>query len=232
MRPSAKRPKRALAPGGGALDKILTGVTSLHSSVKPLPRGRGGADPYDVSALQGFQREAPRAAPGPPLPGQVEPCRNIECPGRGEKPAFDEDKRKGDRICLHCGATSRLRPEEEEHRSFADDDGKSEKRKRAEQQQPGRSGGRVGDRNLARVSMIANGAAEGESDLGEKESRRLDLYKGRISSLTSHMFTQARTGIPRQVIDAAVNLAEQLVRSQVNIICILILYPYLDLDYM
>jgi hypothetical protein len=218
MRPAGKRPKKLLARGGGSLDAILTGVTSLHSSVKPLPRpGRGAADNYDVAALQGFLRDAPRGAPGPPAPpGQVVPCHNPECPGRGEKPSFEEDKRKGDRICLHCGATSRLRPEEEEHRSFADDDGKSEKRKRAEQQQPGRSGGRVGDRNLARVSMMANSTAEGESDLGEKEQRRLAAYKERISALTSHAFAQARTGISRQVIDAALNLAEQLVRSQVE----------------
>jgi hypothetical protein len=200
MPPAGKRPKTVLARGGGSLDAILTGVTSLHSSVKPLPRpGRGVADTYDVAALQGFLRDAPRGAPGPPPPPGDPPCRNPECPGRGEKPSFEEDKRRGDRICLHCGATARLRPEEEEHRSFADDDGKSEKRKRAEQQQPGRSGGRVGDRNLARVSMMANSSAEGESDLGEKEQKRLAAYKERISALTSHSFAQARTGISRQV---------------------------------
>lgn len=281
-----RQKKPARPPGGGSLDAILMGVTSLHSSIRPLqrPGGRGfggaggsGVD-LDVEALQGFVRVA-RAPAGPPqAAGKVEPCRNPECPGRGEKPSFEEDRRKGDRICQHCGATSRLRPEEEEHRSFAEDDGKSENRKRAETQAPGRSGARVGDKNLARVSMIAASAAEvhprprrhpcrrplttrgrgrsqqhtrsrsrvrraldvyprvrppplppsipspvaptlaptlapirrandvvsrsvaqGDSDMADKDQKRLAAYKEKISSLTSGQFTQAQTGIPRQV---------------------------------
>jgi len=217
----SKRPR--LPPGGGALDSILTGVTSLHSSLgDPAARSRraaAAAADLDVAALQGFLRPEARPHPGsmgpPPPPGTVEPCRNPQCPGRGLKPSFEEDRRKGDRICLHCGATSRCRPEEEEHRSFADDDGKSEKRKRAEVLAPGRAGARVGDKNLAQAVALANSGAESEhSDLGKVEQKRLKGYNDKIASLLSHQFSQAHTGMSREVQDAAHSLADKLVRSQ------------------
>lgn len=151
----------------------------------------------------------------PPPPGTVEPCRNPQCPGRGLKPSFEEDRRKGDRICLHCGATSRCRPEEEEHRSFADDDGKSEKRKRAEVLAPGRAGARVGDKNLAQAVALANSGVESEhSDLGKVEQKRLKGYNDKIASLLSHQFSQAHTGMSQEVQEAAHSLADKLVRSQ------------------
>ena len=121
-----------------SLDSILNSVSKLHSSL-------GSAS--NVSRREAYVEEVAShlllAAPPPlrglpPPPGAKEVCRNPQC-GRS---VFETDSRRGDRICSHCGIvqnTRSIESQEEEHRTFADDD-KSEGRKRAEVQRGGATG--------------------------------------------------------------------------------------------
>lgn len=214
MQPSLKRPRPPLAPGGSTLNMILADVTSLYSSIKPSSRLVHGAadDAYDVAALLGFRRKGLQRSPVPQ--GQTELCRNMRCAGRGMKPEFEEDKRHGDRICLHCGATSRLQPEREERCYVPSADDEPDENEESRQHGLGRAHGGIYKRHRVSNLMIADGFAGGLSDLGEEEQRRLMAYKGWIGSLTSHSYSDGHKVILPQVKVSALKLAEQLVCSQ------------------
>mmetsp|Transcript_37549 Transcript_37549/g.62174 ORF Transcript_37549/g.62174 Transcript_37549/m.62174 type:complete len:456 (-) Transcript_37549:347-1714(-) len=210
----SQKKKQQRLQSDGLLDSILGNVTKLHSSLKRPPTGVRGvqeafadevASPYLI-AKQPLVHGSSSASAMPP-PGARDVCRNTEC-GRSD---FEVDVRRGDRICNHCGVVQNSRSiesQEEEHRSFADDD-KSESRKRAEVQR-GKGGGRVGDKNLSRVAQIATMGGDTDDQLPEKERKRLESYEQKVQALTTHMSLQ------RQLIDDALHLCERLVHSQLE----------------
>ncbi len=100
------------------LADILKRVDVLQSSLNPKLARVACSDEQDV----------PRVMPQPPSIGRR--CRNQNC----NASMFELAQRDGDLVCAHCGVVQNmhsLESQEEEHRSFADDD-KSVSRKRAE----------------------------------------------------------------------------------------------------
>eukprot|EP00966_Prymnesium_polylepis_P142025 3279898-Prymnesium_polylepis.1 len=119
--------------------------------------------------------------------------------------------RGGDRICTHCGVVQNsrsLESQEEEHRTFADDD-KAQDKKRAEVSRDGRTGGIVADRALAKVSSIAASSAEQDGDLTEKDFKRLDKYRVATRDLADVM----SLSLSAQVVQDALDACDRYVRS-------------------
>merc|ERR1719353_1868247 len=97
-----------------------------------------------------------------------------ECTPPGQSAVFDIDMRHGDRVCVRCGTVQNSRSiesQEEEHRTFADDD-KSESKKRAEVQKDGQTGGKVGNKLLGKAHALATAGAEQEGELTDKDHAR------------------------------------------------------------
>ena len=142
-RPAPKRP----IGGGSLLDNILSKTTKLHSSVRNT---RVGDDTNEVATPYMMSRSAC-------APSSLVVCRMPECTPPGQSAVFDIDMRHGDRVCVRCGTVQNSRSiesQEEEHRTFADDD-KAESKKRAEIND-GKQGGRTGDKSLGAAMGIAN----------------------------------------------------------------------------
>ena len=114
------------------LDDILGKTTKLHSSVRNT---RVGDDANEVATPYMMSKSA--SAPS----SSVE-CKMPECTPPNTAAIFDIDMRHGDRVCVRCGTVQNSRSiesQEEEHRTFADDD-KGESKKRAENND-GKQGG-------------------------------------------------------------------------------------------
>ena len=109
-------------------------------------------------------------------------CRNPEC----NSTSFDNDARGGDRVCNQCGVVQNVRSIEnleEEHRSFNDDDGKSEAKKRVERvSHDGRLVAKIGGNDAMR-RIHAAATAEGEGEKSKKDQEKLDELKSKIARL-------------------------------------------------
>ena len=119
-RPALKRP----LGGMSLLDDILGKTTKLHSSVRNT---RVGDDANEVATPYMMSKSAS-------VSSSSVVCRMPECTPPNTAAIFDIDQRHGDRVCVRCGTVQNSRSiesQEEEHRSFADDD-KAESKKRAE----------------------------------------------------------------------------------------------------
>ena len=119
-RPALKRP----LGGMSLLDDILGKTTKLHSSVRNT---RVGDDANEVATPYMMSKSAS-------VSSSSVVCRMPECTPPNTAAIFDIDQRHGDRVCVRCGTVQNSRSiesQEEEHRSFADDD-KAESKKRTE----------------------------------------------------------------------------------------------------
>ena len=208
--------KKALSkkkPSGiGLLDGIMSSVTQLHSSLPTRPRGSAAleeeevASPYMIS--KGSMASTMSGAAGAPGVQGREVCKNTHC-GRSE---FEVDARQGNRICVHCGVvqnTRSLESQEEEHRTFADDD-KSEGKKRAEVQHDGKVGGLVGESLLAKAQALANSGGVQAGELMEKDDRKLECYRQQVRALASVMELSTNA-----VVASALDVCERYVLSVV-----------------
>lgn len=116
---------------------------------------------------------------------------------------FDIDYRHGDCVCVRCGTVQNARSiesQEEEHRTFADDD-KAESKKRAEVND-GRTGGSTADATLRAANSLANAGKQ------DKEEKKVDLYKSKVKDLASKM------NLPRTIQESACNYCTNYVASQ------------------
>ena len=114
-------PKRS---GTSLLDDILGKTAKLHSSVRNT---RVGDDANDVATPYMMSKSASASS-------SLLVCRMPECTPPNTAAIFDIDMRHGDRVCVRCGTVQNSRSiesQEEEHRTFADDD-KAESKKRTE----------------------------------------------------------------------------------------------------
>ena len=119
-RPALKRP----LGGVSLLDDILGKTTKLHSSVRNT---RVGDDANDVATPYMMSKSASASS-------SLLACRMPECTPPNTAAIFDIDMRHGDRVCVRCGTVQNSRSiesQEEEHRTFADDD-KAASKKRTE----------------------------------------------------------------------------------------------------
>ena len=106
------------------LDDILGKTTKLHSSVRNT---RVGDDANEVATPYMMSKSAS-------VSSSSVVCRMPECTPPNTAAIFDIDQRHGDRVCVRCGTVQNSRSiesQEEEHRTFADDD-KAESKKRTE----------------------------------------------------------------------------------------------------
>eukprot|EP00327_Prymnesium_parvum_P002378 CAMPEP_0182838416 /NCGR_PEP_ID=MMETSP0006_2-20121128/23294_1 /TAXON_ID=97485 /ORGANISM="Prymnesium parvum, Strain Texoma1" /LENGTH=397 /DNA_ID=CAMNT_0024967443 /DNA_START=37 /DNA_END=1228 /DNA_ORIENTATION=+ len=175
--PPAKR------QSGFNLDHALSSISQLHAplstrgpSAPPLESDET-ASPYLISKASTATMWPTSSSNSPALAV----CRNPQC-GRSD---FEVDARRGERTCTHCGAvqnTRSLESQEEEHRTFADDD-KSESKKRAEVSRDGQGGGAAGPKELQRTMQLANASAERPGELTQKDHERVQKYKKAISEL-------------------------------------------------
>ena len=147
MSSAQRRPPKRPIGGGSLLDNILSKTTKLHSSVRNT---RVGDDTNEVATPYMMSRSAC-------APSSLVVCRMPECTPDDQSAVFDIDMRNGNRVCMRCGTVQNSRSiesQEEEHRTFADDD-KAESKKRAEIND-GKQGGRTGDKSLGAAMGIAN----------------------------------------------------------------------------
>mmetsp|Transcript_11055 Transcript_11055/g.27655 ORF Transcript_11055/g.27655 Transcript_11055/m.27655 type:complete len:400 (+) Transcript_11055:68-1267(+) len=187
-RPAPKRP----IGGGSLLDNILSKTTKLHSSVRNT---RAGDDTNEVATPYMMSRSAC-------APSSLVVCRMPECTPPGQSAVFDIDMRHGDRVCVRCGTVQNSRSiesQEEEHRTFADDD-KAESKKRAEIND-GKQGGRTGDKSLGAAMGIAN-AEPG------KEDKKLEAWKNKVKDLATKM------KLSSSIKDSAFNFCTMFSESQ------------------
>ena len=106
------------------LDDILGKTTKLHSSVRNT---RVGDDANEVATPYMMSKSASASS-------SSAVCKMPECTPPNMAAIFDIDMRHGDRVCVRCGTVQNSRSiesQEEEHRTFADDD-KAESKKRTE----------------------------------------------------------------------------------------------------
>ncbi len=208
-RPTAPHRKRKPA-SSTSLDDILSSVHTLATTTASAPQRRRHAHTDDTASQYMLAKQPAHhpshqhAQPHAQKP-LLELCRNAECAGRGLAPAYETDSAHGDRICTYCGAVQNARSIEnleEEHRTFRDDDGKSQSRKRAEVQRGGRTGTVVGNADLAQAQTIAGGGSV------DKQRKEVEVLEGRVQRLAGRM------QLSRAVVDKTNHLAEQLVRSQ------------------
>jgi len=99
-----------------------------------------------------------------------------------------------------------IESQEEEHRSFADDDGKSASKKRAESTGNGRAGTVVSDKQFGNAQAIITANAEGA--LADRSQKTLEGYQAKARALATQMQLQ------RTVIEDANNLCDRLVKKQ------------------
>ena len=136
-------------------------------------------------------------------------CRNPTC----NSTSFDNDARGGDRVCNQCGVVQNVRSIEnleEEHRSFNDDDGKSEAKKRVERvSHDGRLVAKIGGNDAMR-RIHAAATAEGEGEKSKKDQEKLDELKSKIARLCG-----IDTSIDSESKQDAYHLADVLVNSEI-----------------
>ena len=164
-RPAPKRP----LGGGSLLDDILGKTTKLHSSIRHT---RAGDDSLEVASPYMMARPPPGQGASSSLV-----CKFPECGST----VFDIDMRHGDRVCVRCGIVQNSRSiesQEEEHRTFADDD-KAESKKRAEIND-GKQGGRTGDASLRTANALANADTN-------KDDKKLDAWKNKVKDVATKM---------------------------------------------
>ncbi|KOO20923.1 hypothetical protein Ctob_003673 [Chrysochromulina tobinii] len=104
-------------------------------------------------------------------------CRNWECGGT----EFENDYRSGDRVCRSCGAVQNARnceSQEEEHRTFADDDKKDSKQRTSRSASTG-----VGMAKLEQANQLAHGQADGD-ELTHKQRKKIADYKDKVTVLS------------------------------------------------
>jgi len=190
--------KRPLS-GGSLLDDILSKTTKLHSSVKV---SRGGDDALETASpymLARAQQPAAGAAAGPSTK-----CRNPTC----QSELFDIDWRHGDRVCQRCGVIQNSRSmesQEEEHRTFADDENK-ESKKRSEVND-GTQGGRTGDASLRTAAGLANLGGSAGMD---KEAKKLKAFQEKVKDICRDM------ELPHSIRETAMNLLTNYTTSTVK----------------
>ena len=191
------------------LDQILKNTAKLHSSLSAKSDSRDEAFEVASGYMMPKMASQPPAGPSRGM-GHREVCRNTEC-GRSD---FETDARRGDRICMHCGAVQNARSlesQEEEHRTFADDDGKSAERKRAEVQR-GKMRSNVGDASLKNAQQAASASDGGNSDMKGQPRKRLEKYQEKVQAIAEEM----RLTDFRQILDDSRDLCEKYVRSQIK----------------
>lgn len=209
MGPPAGSKRKAPAGGPGLLDSILGGMSRTMAKV-PVQKPGQAAREEQMARLDGHygMLAKPSAADVAAAAAGGRVCRNSMC-GRTD---FDTDFRQGDRVCRHCGTiqnTRSIESQEEEHRSFADDD-KKESKKRAEQTRDGRTGGAVGEKNLQQAMQLANAHAGGTDDMPEADAKKLEQYQRQVGELASRMSLQG------QIVHDAKSLCERLVLNQLD----------------
>jgi len=153
------------------LDDILGKTTKLHSSVRNT---RVGDDANEVATPYMMSKSAS-------VSSSSVVCRMPECTPPNTAAIFDIDQRHGDRVCVRCGTVQNSRSiesQEEEHRSFADDD-KAESKKRAETND-GKQGGSTKDASLKTANALAN------AETG-KEDKKLDAWKHKVTDVATKM---------------------------------------------
>jgi len=153
------------------LDDILGKTTKLHSSVRNT---RVSDDANEVATPYMMSKSASASS-------SLVVCKMPECTPPNTAAIFDIDMRHGDRVCVRCGTVQNSRSiesQEEEHRTFADDD-KAESKKRTEIND-GKQGGRTGDRSLSGALALSN------ADTG-KEDKKLDAWKNKVKDVATKM---------------------------------------------
>jgi transcription initiation factor TFIIIB Brf1 subunit/transcription initiation factor TFIIB len=167
-------PKRS---GTSLLDDILGKTAKLHSSVRNT---RVGDDANDVATPYMMSKSASASS-------SLLVCRMPECTPPNTAAIFDIDMRHGDRVCVRCGTVQNSRSiesQEEEHRTFADDD-KAESKKRTEIND-GKQGGRTGDTSLRTANALAN------AETG-KDDKKLDAWKNKVKDVATKMNLNSAT---------------------------------------
>ena len=222
-RPSKRpRPAGSMAPpparaggGGNFLDSILGNIGKLHTeAMRGTPAQRQQWRNSDLESDSPYM--LPKAAPvgfQALAPGQrmsdYARCRNPTC----NSTSFDNDARGGDRVCNQCGVVQNVRSIEnleEEHRSFNDDDGKSEAKKRVERvSHDGRLVAKIGGNDAMR-RIHAAATAEGEGEKSKKDQEKLDELKSKIARLCG-----IDTSIDSESKQDAYHLADVLVNSEI-----------------
>ena len=209
-------PPPARAGGGGNfLDSILGNIGKLHTeAMRGTPAQRQQWRNSDLESDSPYM--LPKAAPvgfQALAPGQrmsdYARCRNPTC----NSTSFDNDARGGDRVCNQCGVVQNVRSIEnleEEHRSFNDDDGKSEAKKRVERvSHDGRLVAKIGGNDAMR-RIHAAATAEGEGEKSKKDQEKLDELKSKIARLCG-----IDTSIDSESKQDAYHLADVLVNSEI-----------------
>ena len=228
MRPSASssakaggkrkaRPGQQPAPRPGAdlLDSILGGLTRTYETMpvrteRQLQQQKAEEQlempAHGMVGRDVFGHGAGGGGSGGPV--DMLACRNPDC-GRRD---FDTDWRQGDRICRHCGCVQNMRSvesQEEEKRSFADDENK-ESKKRAEKS-VGRGGSGGVQANLQQAHRNALNAVDvGEGEMTTRDLNRVDGYRQKIAALVDKL--QMTKAIEQE----ASMLAETFVREQLQ----------------
>ena len=165
--PAAKR--RKPSSSGDLLDSILGGIDRTMSTTPGAFRAE--EEPEVASHYQ-----IVRAPPASDL-NRKSMCRNWECGGT----EFENDYRSGDRVCRSCGAVQNARnceSQEEEHRTFADDDKKDSKQRTSRSASTG-----VGMAKLEQANQLAHGQADGD-ELTHKQRKKIADYKDKVTVLS------------------------------------------------
>jgi len=176
--PAAKRPKAAASGGVDLLDSILGGLDTM--TARSSKAGSVYRPGDELETASHYQMLRPSGAHSVPK-GQ---CRNIGCEGRD----FENDCRAGDRVCRLCGAVQNARnveSQEEEHRTFADDDKKESKQRTS--RVDGRGGGAVGSTNLQSVHNLAEKMGTDGDGLTDRQERTIQQYQEKVGVLSAKM---------------------------------------------
>ena len=165
--PAAKR--RKPSSSGDLLDSILGGIDRTMSTT---PGAFRAEEEPEVASHYQIVRAPPASDPN-----RKSMCRNWECGGT----EFENDYRSGDRVCRSCGAVQNARnceSQEEEHRTFADDDKKDSKQRTSRSASTG-----VGMAKLEQANQLAHGQADGD-ELTHKQRKKIADYKDKVTVLS------------------------------------------------
>lgn len=195
-----KRDGPASVGGLSLLDSILGKVDNQMRKVSKRAPG-AAEDDEALEVASHFQMVKPDKRIG----AERLACRNCGCF------EMENDMRQGDRICKRCGVVQNARnveSHEEEHRTFADDDKKQDK-KRAEVQS-GRGGGGVGVAALSQVHQLASAQADVGGLLTEADHKRITHYQNKVRTLSDALGVSDNQAIQSD----ARSLCETLVENQ------------------
>ena len=165
--PAAKR--RKPSSSDNLLDSILGGIDRTMSTT---PGAFRAEEEPEVASHYQIVRAPPASDPN-----RKSMCRNWECGGT----EFENDYRSGDRVCRSCGAVQNARnceSQEEEHRTFADDDKKDSKQRTSRSASTG-----VGMAKLEQANQLAHGQADGD-ELTHKQRKKIADYKDKVTVLS------------------------------------------------